>query len=292
MLHPPWRHAFPCRAHGGGLDTGRKAYFGRQASGAVARMTPVPSGPPARAGKAISEAGRRGEAPPAPARPGSRDHTLAAHSISSAALDTAPPQAPLSRELCPWPSTLHDSPTLPEGHGLVWARDSPSLLVQSDTEGSGATRDLGLSEPNRRKPGLSPLSRTSGVCPRRLLVAPACARSDARLCARWPRGAGCASPAVILENMQLLSFPPPGNNTPPRKSGAEEMGGGRGARKPRGLGRGEKGFSLPRGPASTLRIRTFHLNVFRLVTEAPPPPSEGRTLRSSLRPASQIQTPL
>lgn len=61
MLHLPWRHAFPCRAHGGGLDTGRKAYFGRQASGAVARMTPVPSGPPARAGKAISEAGGRGE---------------------------------------------------------------------------------------------------------------------------------------------------------------------------------------------------------------------------------------
>lgn len=70
------------------------------------------------------------------------------------------------------------------------------------------------------------------------------------------------------------------------------MGGGLGARKPRGLGWGEKGFSLPRRPASTLRIRTFHLNVFRLVTEAPPPPSEGPTLRSSLRPASQIQTPL
>lgn len=40
MLHPPWRHAFPCWARGGGLDTGRKAYFGRQASGAVAQMTP------------------------------------------------------------------------------------------------------------------------------------------------------------------------------------------------------------------------------------------------------------
>lgn len=40
VLRPPWKHTFSCRACGRGLDTGRKAYFGRQALGAGAQVTP------------------------------------------------------------------------------------------------------------------------------------------------------------------------------------------------------------------------------------------------------------
>lgn len=40
MLCLPWKHTFSCRARGRALDTGRKAYFWRQAFGAKAQMTP------------------------------------------------------------------------------------------------------------------------------------------------------------------------------------------------------------------------------------------------------------